>query len=217
MIDPEGNWPTWGQILNTALIITAAAVSVVAVVATAGAAGAAIGTAAGIYFGASAATCATVSSIATVGAYTVAAGIGTCAISDAGEVLTGTNVIRDKIMGGNQDAYDMIQGGLNIVGMNAVQLGSMSPEPVKKSKLDKYYDNPEKLKNVNPNKIEKIAIKEGLNTSTLSKGSHAGQGFKVNYGGDRLIQYHPGGGHHGPNPYWKVSSGEKGTIRVFKE
>jgi RHS repeat-associated protein len=30
----------------------------------------------------------------------------------------------------------------------------------------------------------------------------------------RYIQWHPGGGHHGPHPYWKVSSGELGVIRV---
>jgi RHS repeat-associated protein len=44
-----------------------------------------------------------------------------------------------------------------------------------------------------------------------------GQGFKVTWGGDRLLQYHPGGGHHGPNTYWKVSSGEGGVIRIYND
>lgn len=31
----------------------------------------------------------------------------------------------------------------------------------------------------------------------------------------RMIQWHPGGGHHGVNPYWKVSSGS-GTFRIYE-
>ena len=30
----------------------------------------------------------------------------------------------------------------------------------------------------------------------------------------RMMQWHPGGGHHGLDPYWKISTGETGTIRV---
>lgn len=81
----------------------------------------------------------------------------------------------------------------------------------------KYVNNPSKIKNVDPAKIQKIAAKEGLNTGALSQGSHAGQGFKVTWGGDRLMQFHPGGGHHGPNSYWKISSGASGTIRIFND
>ncbi|MDO5539040.1 MAG: hypothetical protein Q4F83_03045 [Eubacteriales bacterium] len=40
-----------------------------------------------------------------------------------------------------------------------------------------------------------------------------GGGFKVNWGGDRIIQYHPVNlSHHGV--YFKISSGETGTIRI---
>lgn len=38
--------------------------------------------------------------------------------------------------------------------------------------------------------------------------------FKVNWRGDRLLQYHPAGGHHNGQAYWKISSGSSGTIRV---
>jgi RHS repeat-associated protein len=135
MSDPTGCWPTWGQIFTAVAIVAVAAVVVVAVVATAGAAGAAIGAAAGVYLGASAATCATIATVATVGAYAVAAGIGACALSNAGEVLTGTNVIRDKVMGGNQAAYDTVQTGLSIAGMGIVDLGTtyqaLMPEKTK--------------------------------------------------------------------------------------
>jgi hypothetical protein len=30
----------------------------------------------------------------------------------------------------------------------------------------------------------------------------------------RMVQWHPGGGHHGSEPYWKVSGPEAGTTRV---
>lgn len=54
---------------------------------------------------------------------------------------------------------------------------------------------------------------------TLGKGSHAGQGWTVREalpGGafsDRYLQWHPGGGRHGPDAYWKVSSAKTGTQR----
>jgi hypothetical protein len=60
-------------------------------------------------------------------------------------------------------------------------------------------------------------MKENLQIGTLSKGAHAGQGMKVTWGGDKLLQFHPGGGHHGPNSYWKVSSGKTRTIRIFND
>lgn len=34
-------------------------------------------------------------------------------------------------------------------------------------------------------------------------------------GSSRYIQYHPGGGHHGDLPYYKVSSPEHGITRIY--
>jgi len=54
----------------------------------------------------------------------------------------------------------------------------------------------------------------------LGKGTHAGQGWTVrelSQSGeytDRYLQWHPGGGRHGPAPYWKVSSGPAGIERL---
>jgi hypothetical protein len=54
---------------------------------------------------------------------------------------------------------------------------------------------------------------ENWTQSTLSQGSHAGQGWKFfetapngNPAG-AYVRFHPGGGHHGPNSYWRVSDG----------
>lgn len=55
---------------------------------------------------------------------------------------------------------------------------------------------------------------------TLGKGSHAGQGWTVREAlpsgafSDRYLQWHPGGGRHGPDAYWKVSSAKTGTQRL---
>lgn len=137
MSDPDGNWPTWGQIAQAAFTVAVAAAVVVAVVSTAGAAGAAIGVAAGMYLGVSTSTAVAIGTAATIGAYTVAAGIGACALSDAGEILTGTNVVRDKLMGGNQEAYDSVKSGFNLAGMGIAQLGANTTSISKPSKLEK--------------------------------------------------------------------------------
>lgn len=54
----------------------------------------------------------------------------------------------------------------------------------------------------------------------MLKGKHAGEGmilWEVQNGQKtgRMLEWHPGGGHHGPNPYWKFSSGESGTLRYL--
>ncbi|MDD4476279.1 MAG: hypothetical protein PHV95_10955 [Eubacteriales bacterium] len=206
LIDSEGFWPSWGQIFTAAAIIVSAAVAVVAVVATAGAAGAAIGVAAGIY-GASAATCATVTSIATVGAYTVAAGIGACSLSNAGEVLTGTNVIRDKVMGGNQVAYDTLQAGLNIAGMGVVQMGQTDNTTV-----------PSKAKEFSPEQKEVVALaKEAKKTGTSINNAQSlvEMGKKVGFD-SRIDLGHPSGS----NPVTRGVHAHVGPIdhiKIFPE
>ncbi|MDX1946443.1 MAG: hypothetical protein SFU86_13670 [Pirellulaceae bacterium] len=54
----------------------------------------------------------------------------------------------------------------------------------------------------------------------LKQGDHAGQGmilWEMENGKEtgRFLQWHPGGGHHGPDPYWKFTSGESGTLRYL--
>ena len=126
MVDPSGCWPTWGQIFTAVTVVAVAAVIVVAVVASAGTVGIALGVAAA-GAGATGSMVGAAITIGTVGTYAVAAGIGACALSNAGEVLTGTNVIRDKVMGGNQGAYDTLQTGLAIAGGGAIAVGATKP------------------------------------------------------------------------------------------
>ena len=206
MSDPTGQWPSWGQVFTAVVGVAIVAVAVAAVV-TAGpvlAAAVAVGYTSGIVAAGGTIACASVAAV--------------CGGSLVGEAITGKNPVRDLVGQENFDAITAISTAGAVQGMSNLSSlsGLSSPGTKNNSKLEKYVNNPEKIKNVPVAKIEKIAIKEGLPTGTLSRGSHAGQGFKVTWGGDRLLQYHPGGGHHGRQSYWKVSSGN-GTIRIFND
>jgi len=54
---------------------------------------------------------------------------------------------------------------------------------------------------------------------TIGRGSQAGKGWTLRQRAisgeytDQYLQWHPGGGHHGVDPYWKISSGPLGTLR----
>lgn len=81
---------------------------------------------------------------------------------------------------------------------------------------------PDLLGGMSPREIEDAiaeAKSAGWIEGRLGKGAHAGQGFVLREVRDgkqtgRLIQWHPGGGHHGLQPYWKISSAAGGTVRV---
>ena len=121
--DLTGNWPTFAQIATAVAVVAVGAVLVAATIASAGTVGAVAGAAAATYFGVSATTAAAVTTAATVGTYAVAAGIGATYASDAGEILTGHNVIRDDLMGSNQQAYDAVRTGLNVAAVGATYIG----------------------------------------------------------------------------------------------
>lgn len=62
--------------------------------------------------------------------------------------------------------------------------------------------------------------REGWRQGSLGRGDHAGSGWVVREytaRGDetgRMLRWHPGGGHHGPGPYWRVvgRNGDLGGI-----
>lgn len=96
---------------------------------------------------------------------------------------------------------------------------SGNPKPrIEAENIDELLNNPEQLSNYSPEQIYKWLNENGYDVQPLSRGSLKGKpfsdggGFKVNYGGDGLFQYHPAGGHHG-GAYYKISSGTGGTVR----
>lgn len=83
--------------------------------------------------------------------------------------------------------------------------------------------NPDVLKGRGPEEVESILRgSKGWEVGTLNKGRSAGSGWTfrelnsrgTDYTG-RYIQWHPGSSRHfGGSPYWKVSNGELGTVRI---
>lgn len=86
--------------------------------------------------------------------------------------------------------------------------------------LDDLLIDPNKLAGVTGDELYNYLIKKGYDVKPLSKGSFKGipfkegGGFKVNWGGDRILQYHPSKSSHHGGAYFKISSGETGTIRI---
>lgn len=82
-------------------------------------------------------------------------------------------------------------------------------------------DMPSKIVDFTPQQVAELAKTYGWSVEPLGKGSMAGVpfdqggGFSMHApnGGSEYIQYHPGGGHHGADAYYKISSGPNGTVR----
>ena len=88
-----------------------------------------------------------------------------------------------------------------------------------------YYlqDNPDVFRHFTPDQIKHSLEEVGMNVKPLSRGRlkglayEDGGGFKANFGGDGIIQYHPEkNSHHGAS-YYKIATGEKGLQRIILE
>jgi len=91
------------------------------------------------------------------------------------------------------------------------------------SKLDEIFSSPDSLSIISGDDMYRYLKEKSYDVYPLSRGSakgvlfEDGGGFKVNWGGDRIIQYHPSKGSHHSGAYFKISSGETGTIRINLE
>lgn len=127
--DENGNIPKWlKKTLIAAAIVVGTVAFVAAIVASAGTVGALAGTAAAT-IGMSSTAVATTVSIATTATYVVATGVAIFSASDLVEVVTETcNPIRDWVMGGNQEVYDITHSIFDVLGSVAVVAGSFGPK-----------------------------------------------------------------------------------------
>jgi len=78
--------------------------------------------------------------------------------------------------------------------------------------IEDVISNPYILRGLNPTQLTKALGKvPGWRTETLGQGTHKGQGWlmreytRAGHPTGRMVQWHPGGGHHGPSPYWRVN------------
>ena len=86
-------------------------------------------------------------------------------------------------------------------------------------------DMPSKITDFSPKQISNLASRNGWTVEPLGKGRLAGipyeQGGGISMhapnGSSIYIQYHPGSGHHGVMPYYKISSGKNGIVNVERE
>ena len=87
--------------------------------------------------------------------------------------------------------------------------------------LEEFIINPLALQNVKPKTFYQYLKDNGYTVKPLGKGNYAGisfeegGGYRVNWGGDRILQYHPASRSHHDGAYYKVSSGKTGTIRIY--
>lgn len=78
--------------------------------------------------------------------------------------------------------------------------------------------HPKRLQAYTPASLKKALEDAGYTVTPLKRGGlkniefEDGGGYKVNFGGDGILQYHPEGSHHG-GEYYKTSKGEQGTKR----
>jgi RHS repeat-associated protein len=87
--------------------------------------------------------------------------------------------------------------------------------------VDDVMANPSLLRGMTPAEVEPILGRTpGWRIEALGRGSHAGQGWVLRQYTEQgnptglQLRWHPGGGHHGPEPYWRVvgPNGDLGGI-----
>ena len=89
--------------------------------------------------------------------------------------------------------------------------------------IDDVLMHPRLLAGKTPQEVEaRLGNSPGWRVETLGRGAHKGQGWILReytpqgYPTRRVIRWHPGGGHHGPEPYWRVSSGVGGVSEIIR-
>jgi hypothetical protein len=95
-------------------------------------------------------------------------------------------------------------------------------EPDDSIDVDEVMANPALLRGLEPGEASiRIKRSSAWRQEVLNRGSHAGSGWVLReYEGEsptgRVIRWHPGGGHHGPAPYWRVSSPREGRSQIVR-
>ncbi len=83
--------------------------------------------------------------------------------------------------------------------------------------IEDIIEKPDILSNIDSTTLYDYLIENGYHVQPLSRGKlrdipfEQGGGFKVNWGGDRIIQFHPESASHHQGAYFKISSAKIGT------
>lgn len=88
-------------------------------------------------------------------------------------------------------------------------------DKISQTLVDAIVDNHEALKYYSPASMKQRLERAGYEVRPLSKGNYKGVpfekggGYKINFGGDGIFQYHPERRSHHDGAYWKIKNGEK--------
>ena len=146
----------------------------------------------------------------------------TAACPGMGAVATG--IVHGAVGAGTHVATELVNGrtptvaGTLAAGVTSGVLagGTKAISRFTSSKyLERIVKEPQRIQGQSLGKVKYAAeLSPQWKTGTLTKGTHAGMGWKATAHGDWLIQWHPGSKwHYGGASYWKVSSGINGTLR----
>ena len=123
--------------------------------------------------------------------------------------LNGNNWIGGFLFDQWTDPVNLLAGATALFGGSSI------------NSIDDVMSNPNLLRGKTPSRVEAVLRNtENWKVETLGRGSQKGNGWvlrqynsKGNPSGPQ-IRWHPGGGHHGPKPYWRVigNDGDIGGI-----
>jgi hypothetical protein len=125
------------------------------------------------------------------------------------------------VMGSCEDTFiaALLSGGTQSADEST---GSNAPTPCPITSVDQIFGDPWILAGKTPAEVEAaIGTLPDWQVETLGQGAHKGQGWVLREYTDgglmtgRMIRWHPGGGRHGDDPYWRVSSPEGGKSPII--
>ena len=131
---------------------------------------------------------------------------------------TGTNYIQNWF-GWSDSVYNGVYTGLNIVSAVGSIAGNIGMRFASNKILNAIVQDPSKINNYKLWQIKTFGKYTSVYTpGTLKRGSHVGQGYTLTHNQNAslgYIQWHPGGGHHGPLAYWKITSSFNKAARFY--
>ena len=146
-----------------------------------------------------------------VGGLTIAFGV-----NEIIDGATGNNCIQDWT-GWNDSVYNGVYTSLNIASAVGSTAGNIGMRFASNKILNAIIQDPSKINNYKLWQIKTFGKYTSMYSSgTLKKGGHVGQGYTLTNNRNAsfgYIQWHPGGGHHGVSPYWKITSSFHKAVR----
>lgn len=131
---------------------------------------------------------------------------------------TGVNYIQNWT-GWSNNTYSAVYAGLNVVSAVGSIAGNIGMRFASNKILNAIVQDPSKITNYKLWQIKTFGKYTSIySPGTLQKGGHIGQGYTLTHNKHAslgYIQWHPGGGHHGPLAYWKITSSFNKAARFY--